>query len=190
MEISSPPVFFEDRKQWRDWLLDHHSSSQEIWIRYFKKQSGKKSMVYREALEEALCFGWIDGIVKSENENSYVQRFTPRRPNGNWSEVNIKLALKLLDEGKMHTSGLVFKYRWIPAEKPGANAFTTLTGIENWEDLLKQHPEALKYYESLAPSHRKQYYGWIHSAKRPETRQKRMAEAIATLEKGQKLGMK
>lgn len=147
-------------------------------------------MVYREALEEALCFGWIDGIVKSENESSYIQRFTPRRPNGNWSEVNIKLALKLLEEGKMHTSGLVFRHRWIPAEHPVLASFVSFPDADSWESILSKHPEALKYYESLAPSHRKQYYGWIHSAKRPETRQKRMAEAISTLEKGQKLGMK
>ncbi len=104
---------FINREAWRQWLLENHAGFNEFWIIFYKKHTGKPTVIYREALEEALCFGWIDGILKRIDDECYMQRFTPRRSRSNWSETNIKLALKLLSEGRMHESGLAFSQRWV-----------------------------------------------------------------------------
>lgn len=183
-------IFFQNRKAWRDWLAKHHGNSRELWIIYFKKHTGVESLVYREALEEALCFGWIDGTVKRLDEERYMQRFTPRRQKSNWSEVNIRLALRLHEEGRMHASGLKFRDQWVPVKQQDKEAQAALTGNEEWESVIILHPEAEQFYRNLAPSYQRLFKNWIFTAKRPETRAKRMAEAIVTLSKGEKLGMK
>jgi uncharacterized protein YdeI (YjbR/CyaY-like superfamily) len=184
------PFFFENQKEWRDWLIENHNKFREIWIKYYKKNSGKPSLVYREALEEALCFGWIDGMVKRIDDECYMQRFTPRRPTGNWSEVNINLALQLQSEGRMHSSGLKFSHRWIPARSNEVHREISEASVALWEDALKKYPVAEQNFNALAPSHRKNYLRFINDAKRLETRQKRIAESIALLLKGEKLGLK
>jgi uncharacterized protein YdeI (YjbR/CyaY-like superfamily) len=183
-------LHFENREAWRIWLMENYSSEKEIWIRYFKKNSGKKSIIYREALKEALCFGWIDGIVRSIDEERYMQRFTPRRKGSNWSDTNIRLALELLSEGKMHESGLKFRDKWI--QNPVGNVETKMAIAipAEFEEALAQHPEASSNFSNLSPSCQKQYILWILDAKRLETRVKRIAESVALLEKGKKLGLK
>jgi len=183
-------LFFPNREVWHNWLVKHHDNTKELWIIYYKKHTGEQSLVYREALEEALCFGWIDGTVKRLDEERYMQRFTPRRLRSNWSEVNIRLALRLLEEGRMQPSGLKFRDQWVPASPQDMKEPSAFTGNEEWESVIHRHEEAERFYRSLAPSYQKLFKNWIFSAKRPETRAKRMAEAIATLAKGEKLGMK
>lgn len=190
MDIPTQSACFIDQKSWREWLLKNHDSFTEFWIIYFKKHTGKPSIYYREALEEALCFGWIDGRVNSIDNERYMQRFTPRRKNGNWSEVNINLALKLRDEGRMHASGLRFQEFWVPGNGSIVNRVLSDSSIFEWGQALESFPVAAENFNKLSPSHRKQYLQYITSAKRPETRQKRMAESIAHLEKGEKLGLK
>jgi len=99
-------VFFEMPNQWRDWLAKHHTDTAAVWIRLFKKSSGKQTITYDQALDEALCYGWIDGIAKSYDEESYIQRFTPRRPKGNWSKRNTEHITRLIKLGKMRPSGM------------------------------------------------------------------------------------
>jgi uncharacterized protein YdeI (YjbR/CyaY-like superfamily) len=183
-------IHFNNQQDWRNWLLINYDKLKEVWVMYYKKQSAKQTMVYKEALEEALCFGWIDGLTKRLNEESYIQRFTPRRPGGNWSEINIALALKLLSEGRMHESGLKYRDQWIPGTAAIVNSKLSDIGITEFETALKQFPVATANFEKLAPSHRKNYLLWISQAKRQETRIKRITEAIALLEKGEKLGLK
>ncbi|MBK7212324.1 MAG: YdeI/OmpD-associated family protein [Bacteroidales bacterium] len=190
MEIPAQSSYFVDQKAWRVWLEKNHDSVSEFWIIYYKKHTAKPSIYYREALEEALCFGWIDGRVNSIDDEKYIQRFTPRRPNGNWSEVNINLALKLREEGKMHASGLRFQDRWIPGEGSSVNRVLSESNITEWQQALQAFPVAAESFSKLPASHRKQYLQYVTEAKRPETRQKRMAESIALLEKGEKLGPK
>ncbi|MBK7172395.1 MAG: YdeI/OmpD-associated family protein [Bacteroidales bacterium] len=190
MKNPDTTTFFKNRSEFRNWLLNHHDSCTELWIQYYKKNSGKESLSYKEAVEEALCFGWIDGIVKSIDKEAYIQRFTPRRVKGNWSEVNIRHALRLLEEGKMHESGLKFKDRWIPSDSARVHKKLEGSDVETWESMLQQFPAASDYFHSLTATHRNQFTLWISSARRPETRRKRMIEAISTLEKGEKLGLK
>ena len=184
------PVIFADRGSWREWLHSHHTSEKEIWVRYFKKSTNKPSVKYDEAVEEALCFGWIDGMIKTMDEETYIQRFTPRKMNSNWSEVNIERALRMEKEGKMHPSGLKFKDRWIPGKGHDIRRHLTETNISSFEEALSAYPEAAAAFENLPPSHRKHYIEFIFSAKKEETKLKRMADSIALLQKGQRLGMK
>jgi uncharacterized protein YdeI (YjbR/CyaY-like superfamily) len=190
MEKPFTSVHFENRGAWREWLMANHSITNEIWVIYFKKHTGKTSIVYREALEEALCFGWIDGMIKRIDEEQYMQRFTPRRDKSNWSDTNIRLALKLKGEGKMHESGLKFQSRWkfFPKDKDEKNANFVLP-LEI-EAALREFPEAYSNFNNLPPSCRNQYVLWIMDAKKDETRARRIAESISLLEKGKKLGMK
>lgn len=99
--------YFKDRGQWRTWLKKNHDKEKEIWVGYYKKASGKQGLSYEEAVQEALCFGWIDGLEKSVDSERFMQRFTPRRPNSNWSLSNKKRVEKLIDEEKMTKAGLL-----------------------------------------------------------------------------------
>jgi uncharacterized protein YdeI (YjbR/CyaY-like superfamily) len=191
MDFNLPNEFFPNRDAWRDWLMKNHLSVNEIWIIYFKKHTGKESIIYREALEEALCFGWIDGRVKSIDEERYMQRFTPRRKKGsNWSVTNIRLALELMSEGKMHESGLQFRKYWEePLVEKLGKVMELQTNID-FEEVLKEFPLALMNFNSLSFSCQKQYKMWVLGAKKEETRIKRIHEAISLLEKGKKLGLK
>jgi uncharacterized protein YdeI (YjbR/CyaY-like superfamily) len=190
MDTIPSSCFFENREAWRNWLIVNHDSVKELWVIYLKKHTGKQSIIYREALEEAICFGWIDGIIKRIDEERYMQRFTPRREKSNWSPTNIKLALKLSSEGKMHESGLHFRDYWV--DDLGTKPLLTtdpLVPVE-FETALENSPLATNCFRNLTPSHKKNYLLWIMAAKRQDTREKRITEAIALLENGKKLGLK
>lgn len=184
--------YARNRKEWRDWLQDNHDSEQEIWLVYFKKQTGKPSVGYTESVEEALCFGWIDGIKKRIDEERYTHRFTPRRSNSKWSELNIRLAEKLIKEGTMTEAGLAsFRRRSHYGERTDTvrkqEELQLPTEIER---VIKRNKVAWDNFENLAPSYRKQYVLWLTMAKRAVTKEKRLKEAIDLLEKNEKLGMK
>jgi uncharacterized protein YdeI (YjbR/CyaY-like superfamily) len=191
MEVTSPTLFFEDRESWRRWLSDFHDKEKELWVIYYKKHTKKKSIVYREALEEAICFGWIDGIVKTIDDERYMQRFTPRRARSNWSETNISLAKKLVSEGKMYASGLKFKEQWnLTTSQEKEEKIPVNLDLAEFEEALQSNQIAYNNYLRLTLSSRKLYNLWIGTAKREETRKKRIAESISFLEKGEKLGLK
>ena len=99
-------LYFATPALWRAWLEKHHDKTNEVWVGYYKKSSSKPSLTWQESVREALCFGWIDGIRKRVDDESYTNRFTPRKPNSNWSAVNIAHVHELIEEGKMHPSGL------------------------------------------------------------------------------------
>ena len=101
-----PAVFFESAADFRAWLEQNHASANEVWVGYYKRAAGRTRLSYEEAVEEALCFGWIDGLTRGRDEHSYVQRFTPRRRNSNWSESNHRRVAKLIAEGRMRPAGL------------------------------------------------------------------------------------
>jgi len=181
-----------NRKDWRSWLRKNHESEKEIWLVYYKKHTGKPRVPYNDAVEEALCFGWIDSIVKTIDDEKYMQKFTPRKEKSNWSDSNKKRVVKLMDAGQMKNAGLktieLAKANgcW-DKEIPSAQSVdmpveldVALAGNENARD----------FFNSLSPSNQRQYMGWIGSAKRPETRQKRVRESMDLLGKKQKLGMK
>jgi uncharacterized protein YdeI (YjbR/CyaY-like superfamily) len=108
-----PSFYPTHRDEWREWLREHHASQSEIWVVFYKKHTGKATLTYAEAVEEALCFGWIDSMDKGIDEERYAQRFTPRRKRSNWSESNRKRVLRLIDEERMTEAGLDAAREWL-----------------------------------------------------------------------------
>jgi len=180
------------RRQWRAWLEENHAAAKELWVIFYKKHTGKASVTYAEAVEEALCFGWIDGIIKRIDDEKHMRRFSPRRDNSRWSELNKKRARKLIEEGRMTETGLA---KVEAAKENGQWDAAVLPRPEpqvppELQKALARSAQARRNFESLAPSYRRQFIYWIAAAKRDETRRKRTAEAIDLLAQNKKLGMK
>ena len=180
------------REAWRTWLTKHHAAEREIWLLYAKKHTGKPRVSYDDAVEEAICFGWIDSLVRRIDDDFYAQKFTPRKPGSSWSDLNIWRARKLRKEDRMTEAGLILTGEWIHAE-PGTRPKAEKKEPEipaYLEEALKAHSAAWENFSKLAPSHRRNYVGWITSAKRAETREKRIREAVERLTRDEPLGMK
>jgi uncharacterized protein YdeI (YjbR/CyaY-like superfamily) len=175
------------RQQWRDWLQEHHHSQSEIWLVFYKRHAARKSIRYDDALDEALCFGWIDSLVKRLDEDRYARKFTPRKPDSRWSTVNRRRYSDLKARGLLAAPGL----ERAPTSRSGDAPRRRLWALPSYiEKGLKANARAWEYFEQLAPSYRRAYIGWIDSAKREETKAKRLREAIRLLAAGQKLGLK
>jgi uncharacterized protein YdeI (YjbR/CyaY-like superfamily) len=182
----------ENREQWRLWLEQNHARETEVWLVFIKKHTRKPNLSYNDAVEEALCFGWIDGIKRSIDEDHYTHRFSPRKPNSKWSDLNRERVRRLLKTGQMAPAG---KQAVELAKKNGqwaqpARARTEFPMPSALEIQLRDNPKAADFFASLTRSYQQQYMAWIATAKRPETRQRRVLEAISLLEKGRKLGMR
>jgi uncharacterized protein YdeI (YjbR/CyaY-like superfamily) len=180
------------RSEWRAWLADNHAIENEVWLVYFKKHTGKPSVTYMESVKEALCFGWIDGIKKSIDDETYMHRFTPRKPGSKWSPLNINLAGELIEAGQMTEAGLkAFEQRQeYDDELLKAIKSKDIPLSPEIEKRLKANQKAWDYFNQLAPGYRRQYVGWLQGAKRSETTEKRLKEAIELLASNKKLGMK
>lgn len=177
--------------EWRKWLEENHSSLQGLWLIYYKKISGKPRIPYNDAVEEALCFGWIDGKIKRVNDDYYIQWFTPRRPGSRWSKLNMGKAEKLIREGRMKPEGLkayedgVKRPQMIYDIKAEAN----LVVPDDLLNALKNNSEAYSNFINFPPSSRKLYVFWLNDAKRAETRSGRIAKIVDRSEKNIKAGM-
>ncbi|MEE9373336.1 MAG: YdeI/OmpD-associated family protein [Saprospiraceae bacterium] len=182
----------KNREEWRDWLKKNHFNEKEIWLVYYKKHTGKQTVTYMDSVEEALCFGWIDGIKKSIDNEKYVHKFTLRKVKSKWSPLNIRLAKKLIKERKMTNFGLSFFEKRIEYDKAflESRASDKIVLPPELEQVLKNNEKAWSNFSKLAPSYKKQYIGWLINAKKEETKQKRLKETIKLLEQNQKLGMK
>ena len=185
-------IYLKNRKEWRDWLSKHHESEKDIWLVYYKKGTGRPTIKYGDSVEEALCFGWIDSIIKKIDEEKYMRKFTPRKTDSYWSEPNKQRVAKMIEAGLMTPHGLS---KIKAAQKSGLwdkNGRPQLSfEIQpEFEKALQKNSKAKAVFEKLPPSHKKQYLGWIETAKRPETKKKRIKEAIIMLNKGKKLGLK
>lgn len=191
MELN-PLVHCKNREEWREWLSLNHDACFEVWLVYFKKHTGRPSITYRESVEEALCFGWIDGLKRRIDDERYAHRFTPRKAKSKWSPLNISLAEKLITEGKMTGAGLKAYQQRISYDETflETKAQSELAVSKEFQTALDSNPEAEENFLAMAPGYRKQYVGWVSSAKRDETRKKRIAEAIRMLEQNKKPGMK
>ena len=183
------PVYFTSPAQFRRWLEKHHGKVSEIWIGMYKVSSGKKGITYREALDEALCFGWIDGVRKSVDADSYMQRFTPRTANSYWSAVNTRRVGELRKAGRMHAAGLAAFARRDKSttarysfEREHA-AFDAAA-----EKQFRANKAAWTYFESEAPWYRRVVTHWVTSAKKPETRERRMETLIKDSASGRRIG--
>ena len=181
-----------DRESWRVWLDENHAREKEIWLSYFKKHTGKPRISYDDAVEEALCFGWIDSIVRKIDSDRYCQKFTPRREKSNWSRLNKQRVKKLLKTRRMAKPGL----EKIKTAKANGSWDRLLVSEQSFEmpvelaDGLGRNKEAKIFFDSLSPSFQKQYIAWVASAKKVETKRRRASEAMGFLERKQRLGMK
>lgn len=184
----------ESRDEWRQWLSDSHAAETEIWLVFYKAHTGKARFSYEDMVREALCFGWIDSLVKRIDEESYAQKFTPRRSGSAWSEINKTRAEAMIADGLMRSAGqkLVDDAKssgeWERVrERP---IVPTDTIPQELEEALSAHEDAARFFGELAPTYQKQYILWIATAKRAATRQRRAAEAVKKLGRGEKLGLK
>jgi uncharacterized protein YdeI (YjbR/CyaY-like superfamily) len=184
--VEKDPVFFADQGEWRRWLEKNHATATELWVGLHKKGSGKPSITWPEAVDEALCFGWIDGVRQSIDATSYKNRFTPRRPGSNWSAKNVNRVRELIDLGLMRPAGLMaFEVR--KAEKSGVYSYEQrhLARLEPADEKkLRANRKAWSYFQASAPSYRKAAIWWVVSAKREETRLRRLEQLISNSEQG------
>ena len=184
-------IYFADSSEWRQWLEKNHSTANNIWLIFYKRNSGTASISYDEAVEEALCFGWIDGKMRSVDEEKYVIRYSPRRAKSLWSKRNKDKAEELIHTGRMTEAGLAAIE---VAKKNGnwAGAYTSRTQEEITEDLLaalEEDPVALENFLRFANSYRNNYIGWINDAKTEPTRKRRISEVVRRSRLNQKPGM-
>jgi len=180
--------FFKTPSDFRKWLAAHHSSAKELWVGFYKKESGKPSITWPESVEEALCFGWIDGIRKRIDDESYQIRFTPRQSSSTWSSVNIKIAQRLINEKRMQPAGLkAFDAR--KENRSGIYSYEQRSPEleEKYARKLKRNGAAWEYFQAQPPSYRKMINWWIISAKQEETRTKRLDRLIDASAKGLRL---
>jgi uncharacterized protein YdeI (YjbR/CyaY-like superfamily) len=185
-------LYVIDRREWRSWLEKNHADVEEIWLSYFKKHTGKPGIPYNDAVEEALCFGWIDSIIKKIDEEIYLRKFTPRKANSKWSELNKKRAAKMIEQGRMTEFGLC---KIETAKKTGLwdkpdRPRLSFEMSDEFEQALTNNPKARAFFKQLAPTYKTHFIGWISTAKRQETKNRRVKETITLLEQGKKLGLK
>ena len=181
---------FENRASWREWLSMNATSEKGIWLIFFKKHSGVPSVTRQEALEEALCFGWIDSLMKSIDSDRYKQKYTPRKKNSRWSERNKTLVRQMLAEGKMAQPGLAVIAGWIndTSEKRQFRASSDMHPA--LVSALLKNIKASETFYMLPPSQQKNIIRWVSSCKKEETLARRVSELISTLESGHGIGMK
>jgi len=178
-----------DRESWRAWLAENHASERVVWVVFPKKHTGEHCMSYEESVEEALCHGWIDSIIKRIDEKSYARKFTPRTDNQNWSELNKRRVAKLIQEGRMTEIGLAkVSYSNPESLQPRKSKPQVLSVPAFVEQGLRKKKQAWENFMRLA-SYRRNYVLWISSAKREETRAKRLQQAIQLLMQNKKLGL-
>jgi uncharacterized protein YdeI (YjbR/CyaY-like superfamily) len=174
----SEVLFFATPAEWRRWLEEHHDTVQVLWVGFHKKGTGKPSITWPESVDEALCFGWIDGVRRSIDDSSYKIRFTPRRPGSTWSAVNIKRAQALAERGLMHPAGLeAFEARIQENsgiyEQPDSAALAP-----EFEEQLGANEKARSFFESQPPWYRRTAIRWVMSARQEATRLRRLASLI------------
>lgn len=168
-----------DRSVWRAWLAEHHATAPGVWLVYHKKDSGKPSVTYAEAVEEALCFGWVDSRPNTLDDARYMQLFSPRKSGSPWSKINKRRVEDLLARGLMAPAGLA---KVEAAKRDGSwnvyDGIEELTVPDDLASALAENAEAARHFEAFSPSSKKNILWWITSAKRPETRAKRVAETV------------
>ena len=188
MKIFTP----KNRKDWRTWLRNNHNKENEIFLIFYKLYTGKPTISYKEALEEALCFGWVDGIKKRIDDERYSYRFTPRKEKSKWSQYNIQLAEQLIKNKRMTKSGLEAFERKLTYSKEVLKVRNAkrLYIPPYIKEAFLSNKSVWENFTNLAPSYKKQFVWWIRAAKKPETRKKRIEQSIKLLKQNKKLGMK
>jgi uncharacterized protein YdeI (YjbR/CyaY-like superfamily) len=184
------PVFFKTPAEFRRWLETHHDTARELWIGMYRKASGRGGITYREALDEALCFGWIDGVRKRLDDLSYVQRFSPRKAASYWSAVNTRRAHELRGAGRMHAAGLAAFDRRDGAKTERYSFERAEARLDAaMEKQFRARAKAWTFFQAQAPWYRRVVTHWVTSAKREETRQRRLAALIKDSAAGRRIGL-
>ena len=182
-------IYFFSPQEFRAWLEEHHGSAAEVWIGYWKKHTGKPSLTWSQAVDEALCFGWIDGVLRRVDEERHVQRFTPRKPTSNWSAVNIAKVAQLRGEGRMRPAGeAAFALR--REEKSGVYSYEQRDKAAfepEQEALFRANAAAWEYWNGAPRGYRTMATWWVVSAKKPETRERRLGLLIEHSGAGRRL---
>jgi uncharacterized protein YdeI (YjbR/CyaY-like superfamily) len=185
-----PPTFFEDPAAFRAWLVEHHEHERELWVGFHRRDSGRASITWPEAVDQALCFGWIDGVRKRVDDESYTIRFTPRRPSSRWSAVNVARVGELERLGLMRPAGRrAFAAR--RADRTGTYSYEQRREAalpDDYEQRLRANAAAWAHFSAQAPWYRRAAVHWVMEAKRQETRERRMAQLIERSAKGEPIG--
>ncbi|MDQ7816401.1 MAG: YdeI/OmpD-associated family protein [Melioribacteraceae bacterium] len=185
-------LYFRTSSVWHNWLKKNHNRSDGVWLVFCNIKSGKPTIPYESAVEEALCYGWIDSIVKKIDEERFMRKFTPRKDKSVWSPLNKKRATKLIAEKRMTAAGRVKieiakrNGQWVKESR--ANIDFTIP--EEFRSALNHNKKAKQGFSKLAPTYQKQFIGWIFMAKQKTTKERRIRESIALLAEGKKLGLK
>jgi len=180
-------IYLENRNAWRNWLKENHTSEKNVWLKIYKKQSQTPSVYYDEAVDEALCFGWVDSSIKKGNDEFYYQFFAKRNPKSNWSRVNKAKIKKLMSEGLMAEAGL----KMVEIAKE-TGTWTALDDVENLisppdlQERLNQNSIDKAYFEAFPRSVKRGILEWLLNAKQAETRQKRIEEIVSLAEKNER----
>lgn len=184
------PKFFRDSDQLRAWLARHHASRSELWVGLYRKGSGRPSITWPELVDQLLCFGWIDGVRKSVDEKSYANRVTPRRRGSTWSAINLKRARELIDLGLMEPAG---RAAYDARDEAKTNQYSferdQVSLTPEYEAMFRKNRKAWRFFESQPPGYRKTATWWVMSAKREETRQRRLDVLISDSANGERIGL-
>jgi len=174
------------RRQWRAWLAKHHASSPGVWLVFYKRHTGVQSLPYEDAVREALCFGWIDSLVRRLDDDRYAIKVTPRRPASKWSAANRRRWTELKETGRLAAAGV--------AARPTEHTYPPKPIIPDLPiyiaKAIKANPAAWKFFRGLSRGERRQFVAWIHIAKRADTRERRLRESVDLLAAGKRLGLK
>ena len=183
MKEAAKPIFFKTSSAFPKWLEKNHDKKTEVFVGYYKKGSDKKTMTWLESVDEALCFGWIDGVRKSIDAESYCNRFTPRRPASNWSAINIKKIEELTTKGLMHPAGVAaFNKRTEIKSKIYSYEKEPVELAPEFEKLFKANKKAWTFFQSQGLYYQKQAINWVMTAKQQATRVSRLKKLIAVSE--------
>jgi uncharacterized protein YdeI (YjbR/CyaY-like superfamily) len=191
MKHGARTVTPRSRRAWRTWLERYHDSAAEVWLVFYKQGTGKPTLTYADAVEEALCFGWIDGVKRSLDAERYMHRFSPRTTASRWSATNRARVAKLEKVGAIAPAGrravahAKRSGRW-DVPRPALDVAVPAELAAR----LRQDTKAASFFAALAPSYQQQFTAWINAAKRPETRRRRLEESVALLARGAKLGLR
>lgn len=186
-------LYVSTRDEWRAWLEENHDVETQVWLVFYKKHTGQTSMPYEAAVEEALCFGWIDSIIQRMDDERYVRKFTPRKDDSKWSALNKRRVARMIQQGRMTEMGLA-KLNYSGVEDDYGR--TPQRGAEEliipryFKQALMDNRKAGQNFDNLAPSYRRRYLLWIADARTDETRERRLAETIQLLAENRKLGMR
>ncbi len=186
--IYKKPTYFAHPGELRRWFEQNHTTVDELWVGFYKKATGIPSVDWPQSVDEALCFGWIDGIRKKIDEKSYMIRFTPRRANSHWSAVNIANVKRLKKEGLMTPAGIeAFNQRTAKRSKQFSYEQETVELAPPYLQKIKQDPAAWAFFNNLAPSYQKASRYWVMSAKQEKTRLRRLEQLIGSSAAGKKI---